>query len=235
MATKNKDDRNWLRKILSWAFKRFRGASKDGGGTRETSSGFLSDAVRNSVLVESRLHRGDILEIGCGEGIFLNGVINKSERNKIVGLDIRTKMISRIKNIIGEDFNLVNLVLGSGEKSPFKDMSFDRAVCVNIFYNLHGIGIIENIIKEVSRVLRKDGVFIFEFRNKYNPLMHMLYKKVNAYDPSLGELPLNTYYLHEIKKVLKRNNLKIIKKKGIILPLWYLSPIFIIVAKKETN
>ncbi|MCR4322333.1 MAG: class I SAM-dependent methyltransferase [Candidatus Brocadiaceae bacterium] len=235
MATKNKNNRNWLLKILSWAFKRFRGVSKDGGGTRELSSGFLSDRVRDELIAETGRHGGDLLEIGCGEGMFLKKMVSgdKNKKNKLVGLELFFKMLERTKYVIGNDREHIDFVHAGGENMPFKEASFDRAVCVNIFYNIPTMGLIEAIIKEAGRVLRKNGVFIFEIRNKYNPFMYLLYRWVYTYDTSIGDLPLNTYFYHEINRFLKRHGLEVIRKKGVFIPLWFLSPVFIIVARKD--
>ena len=57
-------------------------------------------------------------------------------------------------------------------------------------------------------------MFIFEIRNKYNPFMYLLYRWVDFYDTSIGDLPLNTYFYHEINRFLKRHGLAVIRKKG---------------------
>jgi hypothetical protein len=89
------------------------------------------------------------------------------------------------------------------------------------------------IIGEAGRVLEQNGVFIFEIRNRYNPFMYLLYRWVDAYDTSIGDLPLNTYFYHEINRMLKKHGMTVIAKKGIYLPLWFLAPVFIVVARKD--
>lgn len=226
--------RNSVLKFFSWAFKRFRGASKDGGGKRELSSGFLSDRVRDELIAEVKCHGGDLLEIGCGEGMFLRELAADGEnKNRLVGLELFFKMLARTKRVIGDYRKLIDFVQGSGAAMPFCNGSFDRAVCVNIFYNIPTMALIEAIIAEVGRVLREDGVFIFEIRNKYNPFMYLLYRWVDAYDTSIGDLPLNTYFYHDINRMLKKHNLRVVARKGVYLPLWFMAPVFIIVAKKQ--
>ncbi|MBI5326770.1 MAG: class I SAM-dependent methyltransferase [Deltaproteobacteria bacterium] len=232
MTITSKNNRNWFLKILSWAFKRFRGVSKDGGGTRELSSGFLSDRVRDELIAETKRYGGDLLEIGCGEGMFLKEMLSNN-KNRLVGLELFFRMLEKTKHVLGDDRKFIDFVQAGGERMPFKDASFERAVCVNIFYNIPTMSLIEAIIKETSRVLRKDGVFIFEIRNKYNPFMYLLYRWVDTYDTSIGELPLNTYFYHSINGFLRRHGMRVIRKKGIFIPLWFLSPVFIIVARKE--
>lgn len=231
----NKGKRNFFLRLLSWAFKKFRGMSKDGGGTRELSSGFLSDRVRDELIAETNSYGGDLLEIGCGEGMFLKEMVSggKNKKNKLVGLELFFKMLERTKYVLGNDREHIDFVQAGGENMPFKDGSFDRAVCVNIFYNIPTMGLIEAIIKEAGRVLRDRGVFIFEIRNKYNPFMFLLYRWVGTYDTSIGDLPLNTYFYHKIRGLLRKHNLKVVSKKGIFIPFWFLSPVFIIVARKD--
>ncbi len=222
---------NWL----PWLFKRLRGVSKNAGGQRELSSGFLSDAAREKIIAEATLYKGNLLEIGCGEGLFLKEIIDRKSskgENELFGMDVKCEMIERAKSIIGADSKYVSFIQGNGEALPFEDASFDRVVCVNIFHNIPSMSLIESIIKETGRILKKNGVFIFEIRNKYNPFMYLLYRWAYIYDTSIGDLPLNTYFYHEIKNILKKHDLKVIRKKGVLIPIWFLAPVFTIVARK---
>jgi ubiquinone/menaquinone biosynthesis C-methylase UbiE len=232
MKTKSKNRRNWLLNFLSWAFKRYRGASKDGGGTRELSSGFLSDRVRDELIAETRRHTGDLLEIGCGEGLFLKEMVS-DDANKLVGLDLFFKMLARTDSVLGAERARIQFVQAGGEAMPFRDGSFGRVVCVNIFYNIPTMELLEGIIAEAGRVLAQNGVFVFEIRNRYNPFMYLLYRWVDAYDTSIGDLPLNTYFYHDINRMLKKHHLSVIAKKGIYIPLWLLAPVYVIVARKD--
>lgn len=225
-----------LYRLPRWLFRKFRGQSQDdGGGKRELSSGILSDRVRDGIVAKVRCYQGDLLEIGCGEGIFLKEIMagEVDSGHRLFGLELFFRMLAKTQRIIGDDRRRLNFVQAGGEQIPFRDGSFARVVCVNIFYNIPTMALLETIIAEAARVLRKDGVFIFEIRNKYNPLMYFLYHWVGSYDTSIGDLPLNTYFYHEINRILRRHRLQVIDKKGIFIPLWFLSPVFIITAKKE--
>lgn len=218
-----------------WLFRKFRGQGRDVGGNRELSSGILSDRVRDGIVAEALTHSGDLLEIGCGEGIFLREMIEggAGSAHRLVGLELSFRMLAKTQRVIGEGRRLLDFVQASGEKMPFQEGSFARVVCVNIFYNIPTMALLEAIIAEAGRVLRKDGVFIFEIRNKYNPLMYLLYHWAGSYDTSIGDLPLNTYFYHEINMILQRHRLRVIDKRGVFLPMWFLSPVFIITARKE--
>jgi len=165
--------------------------------------------------------------------MFLRELASANGESRLVGLELFFRMLARTQGVIGDDRKLIDFVQGSGEYIPFRNASFDRAVCVNIFYNIPAMELIEAIIAEVGRVLREGGVFVFEIRNKYNPFMYLLYRWVDAYDTSIGDLPLNTYFYHDINRMLKRHNLRVVAKRGVYLPLWFLAPAFVIVAKKQ--
>ena len=230
----NKESRLFL--LPRWLFRKFRGQARDdGAGKRELSSGILSDRVRDGIIAKARSYPGDLLEIGCGEGIFLKEMMASEgdAGHRLVGLELFFRMLAKTQRVIGDDRKRLDFVQASGEQMPFRDGSFARVVCVNIFYNIPSMALLEKIIAEAGRVLRKDGVFIFEIRNKYNPLMYLLYHWVGSYDTSIGDLPLNTYFYHEISRILRRHRLQVIDKKGVFIPLWFLSPVFIITARKE--
>ena len=79
-----KDTMNLIQELFFKLYKAVRGASIESGGNRELSSGFLSNGVRRSALRVSVSRPGLLLEVGCGEGIFLSQLSN--ERKGLLGL-----------------------------------------------------------------------------------------------------------------------------------------------------
>ncbi|OGI12219.1 hypothetical protein A3K64_02710 [Candidatus Micrarchaeota archaeon RBG_16_36_9] len=97
-----------------------------------------------------------ILDLGCGVGT-LSKILKK--RGAIVkGIDISPKMIEFAKQNVKD----VEFKVGSVYKLPYKSETFDIVVAslvVHYFSNLN------KAFKEIRRVLKKDGIFIFSSDN----------------------------------------------------------------------
>jgi ubiquinone/menaquinone biosynthesis C-methylase UbiE len=98
----------------------------------------------------------NVLDLGCGTGMHTK--ILKRRGADVWGLDISPKMIEIARN----DIKGVDFKVGSANKLPYKPKFFDIVVaglCVSYFKNL------DKALKEVYRVLKKDGIFVFSIPN----------------------------------------------------------------------
>lgn len=103
-----------------------------------------------------------ILDLGCGNGRTTFGLYNIGYKN-IIGLDISKKMIEKCKETAKKTKkNDLQFLCSNAENMRFDDKSFD---CV--FFSYGGLMTINkeakrlNVVKEVSRVLKDHGIFIF--------------------------------------------------------------------------
>ena len=112
------------------------------------------------------LERGDtVLEIGCGRGYFTVAATKFSE--KVIGLDImngggRYGWWKNFKETIAE-MDLKHKVIGLKADAriiPMKDCSVNKAVAVHCIRNLQNKQAIQNTIREMYRILSKDGEMI---------------------------------------------------------------------------
>ncbi len=112
-------------------------------------------------LVKKHLNKDSvILDAGCGEG----GVFSKSDLNKkgkrktLIGIDL-----CKEKNpYVDKKF------IGSLDKLPFKDNTFDIIICEWVVEHLEYP---ELVFNEFSRVLKKEGHLILFTPNVWNPLV----------------------------------------------------------------
>ncbi|MBN1522504.1 MAG: class I SAM-dependent methyltransferase [Candidatus Aureabacteria bacterium] len=91
-----------------------------------------------------------ILDFGCGTG----NVSLHALRSGLspVAVDTSLEMLKMIKKKIGNEHS--SFVRGDGESLPFRDRSFDAAVCMGV---LHHIPDKVRAVKEMIRVVRKGG------------------------------------------------------------------------------
>ena len=121
----------------------------------KSSGDQLEAMVRSHVTARSR-----ILDLGCGRG----GVVELlwREVELAAGLDPDSPSLSEHRA------QGMPVVRGVGERMPFVDESFDLIVCLWVLEHLKDP---VEAFREVRRVLRPRGHFVFVTPNMRNPLM----------------------------------------------------------------
>src|SRR5258707_894015 len=121
-----------------------------------TSSGEqLEVLVRSHVTANSR-----VMDLGCGRG----GVVELfwREVKLAAGLD------PDVPSLAEHRAQGMPVVTGRGEHLPFAGESFDLIVCIWVLEHLRDP---EGVLREVRRVLRPGGHFVFLTPNLRNPLL----------------------------------------------------------------
>ncbi len=213
---------NWLLKKTSYP-----------GEELEYSRGYWEHLVREKALALCDESCRSLLEVGCGEGLFLKGASVYNPKLKIIGIDISRRMLLKAKQRIQENnLNNINLLQASAYDLPVKDSVFDSVICVNILLNLPSIENVRTTLKEVNRVMKPGGRIIFDFRNKHNFLLRLKYKLAKYYDASIEEqnLPLNSYYYEEIFSILEEAGFEVLRHSRIGSRFKYLAPVIVVEA-----
>ena len=105
-----------------------------------------------------------ILDLCCGSGDLIKLIKNKNQNVKIIGLDFSSNMLEIAKN---KNDN-VEFIEGNVEELPFNDNEFD---IVLIGFGLRNVLDKNKALKEIQRVLKKDGQFLhldFEGKSKFS-------------------------------------------------------------------
>ena len=101
--------------------------------------------------------RGELLDIGCGGNHLV-----KSYSEKGTGVDVHP-------------WNGVDIVIKDSSKLPFEDEKFET---VTILAALNHITNRDDVLKEVHRVLKKDGILIITMLGpKFSKFWHFIRKK----------------------------------------------------------
>lgn len=130
-----------------------------------------------------------ILDLGCGEGIFLT-----FGKKRIIGVD------SNKKNILLCRKKKLNALFASVTNLPFDKESFDGVHCSHLIEHLVPQDA-HRMLSEVSRVLKKNGIFVlstpilwkgfyndFTHIKPYNPESIIRYLVCNGQDKSLPDI-----------------------------------------------
>ncbi len=202
------------------------------GEKGEYSAGYWQNKVRQEALLLCCQAQGKALEIGCGEGFFLQALARENPALKIWGVDNNSQRLESAKRRLAGAGGDVHLVLQQAENLDFPDDYFERIICINVLFNLESHELLKLVFSQISRVCKKSGRIIFDFRNAANPILALKYKLAPYYDDTVKNLPLKTYRLREIETILKELNFRIINKKSIGFSLKRYAPVIIIEAEK---
>lgn len=101
---------------------------------------------------------GSILEVGCGDGQFLQNLVEPlPQAKRVVGVDIidpLTSVMPELLNRPGTEW-----IAAYGHDLPFEDDSFDVVCIAHVLHHLQP-DLLEPTLVEMKRVLRPGGVFL---------------------------------------------------------------------------
>ncbi len=150
-----------------------------------------------------------ILDIGCGSGrhsihLFNNGFMDISAIDlSLHGINNLKKHCPGIKTGVADATNL-----------PFKANSFDIVVMVGIVYEIPESRLHDKLFSEIERVLKSGGKLLFVNNSPYNlgeRIFTITQRIQNIFLRKRLRFFVWRYGRSDVKRLLHRNNLKLIK------------------------
>lgn len=141
--------------------------------------------------------KGKILDIGCG-----TGHIAQNLDREWYGVDISPKSIEVAKKYYKEA-----KVGDITKKIPFKNNFFDIVLSISTLH--HTFDHINEVVSEVKKVLKNNGLFIIiehDARNLHTRMLHNSFLKLV---PCKHERALN---IEDVTSILEKNNFQILSK-----------------------
>jgi ubiquinone/menaquinone biosynthesis C-methylase UbiE len=167
-------------------------AGKVGNEMNKTNSFLYDFTIKAMQLTDNE----SILEIGFGNGKFFDKIFSTANNLKISGLDFSPKMVkvATSNNPSTSNSGKLTLRLGSSDKIPFPDNSFDKIFCINVIYFWEQPA---DHLQEIYRVLKPGGTFYTSIRTKES-LVQMPFAKYgfNVYTQDEWINMLETNLLH---------------------------------------
>ena len=141
----------------------------------------------------------NVLEIGCGIGRIL--IPMRKFFGNVTGIDISSEMVQLGQKYVSDIPNC-NIVENNGtDLAEFSDNSFDFCYSFIVFQHIPEKQIVENYIKEVSRILKLGCLFRFQVRGTISTKP----SEITTWDGV-------QFTSDEIHKIAKENNFEIIEE-----------------------
>lgn len=171
-----------------------------------TNAGKLIDETEKKAVLDLLLNSGienkkdlKILDVATGPGRLAFYLEDNFRNAKITAVDINENMLKRAREIAGEKKVNINFIRGDIYQLPFKENQFDAVVGLRFSMHLPDIN---SIISELARVLKKDGILIFDIFN----LNSILRLRSSGW-----------YKVSDLIDLLPQNGLEFVQKKGLFL------------------
>jgi len=178
-----------------------------GGVTREMQ-------MQRLRFAKKYIKKGDaVLDIGCGDGFLTNALSSACEN--VMGIDTSLTGISFSRSIIGNV--KVYLACGSASNLPFKGNAFDVITLFEVIEHIP-VTSLKDVIKEIKRVLKEEGMLIVTTPNPRNLRNRILGKSMVS---AKHEKEYNQAELLELFKDFLK-----VELSGIYLPLPPLSLLY---------
>ena len=143
----------------------------------------------------------NILEIGCGIGRIL--IPMRKFFGNVTGIDISSEMVQLGQKYVSDIPNC-NIVENNGtDLAEFSDNSFDFCYSFIVFQHIPEKQIVENYIKEVSRILKLGCLFRFQVRGTISTKP----SEITTWDGV-------QFTSDEIHKIAKENNFEVIEESS---------------------
>jgi ubiquinone/menaquinone biosynthesis C-methylase UbiE len=113
---------------------------------------YQAKVIAPNLLRMLSIKKGEhILDLACGQGFFTRQV--QTLGASVVGVDLSSQLISRAREKSVDIFYNV----APADNTKLKKESFDKVFTVLAFEDIQNV---DSVIKEIKRVLKKDGTFV---------------------------------------------------------------------------
>jgi len=144
---------------------------------------FAYDSVKNFVLEGSK-----VLEVGCGEGYGAHFLAHSGFSVVAVDVDTQLEKYATAKYGMSDSLKYITIV---PDALPFEDDYFDAVVSFQVIEHTHNI---EKYLSEISRVLKKDGVFLCTTPNRL--------LRLSAKQKPWNEFHVTEFYPLQLKRMM---------------------------------
>jgi ubiquinone/menaquinone biosynthesis C-methylase UbiE len=112
-----------------------------------------------------------MVELGCGAGRMTANFARRYDR--VLALDLSSEMLQRAREIHSQTENILWLRVGGADLTCLASESADFLFSYLVLQHLPGEELVFSYIREMLRVLRLGGAFLFQFNGSHKPTMNL--------------------------------------------------------------
>lgn len=118
-----------------------------------------------------------ILELGCGSGYYTKKIVQKG--TKVLATDFSANYVKQAKKYVGKNKN-ASYQTADATKLLFKNNTFDKILFTEVIEHIPEY---KESLKEIKRVLKKNGIAIISTPSRFSPmnLGYQLKRKIKKY------------------------------------------------------
>ena len=117
------------------------------------------------------------LDVGCSSGRYTMGLLNKGIN--AIGIDTATIPLKYASERVDAKF-----IQASATHLPFKKETFDLIICIELLHHFTDDAL-EKVLEEISDIVKPGGIFVFDVKNKMNPVLELAYKMYDTVNRTL--------------------------------------------------
>lgn len=179
----------------------------------ENSYNYYFEFTKKTVLTTLQQYFPDFknckgLDLGCGNGDFTASLAKDCQH--LTGVDLSEGMIKQAQ--INFKAQGLEFIPTASDTLPFSDSTFDFCISLHLFHHLITKDNIENTIKEMKRVTRKDGLIVILDTNKINPLSFFAQYLMKVRGVDTGDEKL--VWPKTLLKLFDENQIQLFKYQG---------------------
>lgn len=174
-----------------------------------------------------------ILDVGCGDGHFLDFLQKKKFPKRVVGIDFSANMIRKAqkRNLKNSEFFVLNMknILPLKKKLKIK---FDYIVTLRSIINVKNIKKQNKILNSFKFFLKKNGkILCCEPSEDVNKKINIIRKKLNL--PKINA-PWHNLFINE-RSFCNQKNLQLVKTHNFTGTYYFFSRVINAIVKKDKN
>jgi 2-polyprenyl-6-hydroxyphenyl methylase/3-demethylubiquinone-9 3-methyltransferase len=102
-----------------------------------------------------------VLDVGCGGGLACEPLAKRGAN--VSGIDLSQNSINVAQAHATENHLPIDYRVANAENLPYEDNTFDVVLCFDV---LEHVADLERVVSEISRVLKSNGIFLFDTINR---------------------------------------------------------------------
>ena len=177
---------------------------------------FRVSYIKNVIeLTKINSEKITVLEVGCGGGILCEEIAKMGFIT--TGIDPAEQSLNAAREHAHENHLDIRYEKASGERIPYEDRSFDVVLCCDVLEHVRDL---PAVISEISRVLKDNGVYIYDTFNRTCLSKISIIKVLQEWKRwAIMPPDLHVWEMFikpsEIKSLLLKNNLEWKEHRGI--------------------